>query len=144
MSYQLSGDDWVLKLPDTRIATGNPLSQNPLYLEYQAWLAEGNVPLQPDIAPGIAAIVQARIVREAQARLDGWAQSRGYDGILSACTYATSQIPRFAEDGQRAVALREQTWARLYEILDEVQAGTQPVPLSLAVIEADLPPLEDV
>ena len=82
-----------------------------------------------------------RFAAEAQARLDAWAQSRGYDGILSACTYATSQVPRFRAEGQRCVDLRDQTWARLYEILAEVEAGTRPVPLSLAEIEADLPAL---
>jgi hypothetical protein len=78
---------------------------------------------------------------DAQARLDAWAQSRGYDGILSACTYATSQVPRFQAEGQRCVDLRDQTWARLYEILAEVEAGTRPVPMSLAEIAADLPAL---
>ena len=82
-----------------------------------------------------------RFADEAQARLDRWAQSRGYDGILSACTYATSQVPQFQAEGQRCVDLRDQTWARLYEILAEVDAGTRPVPLSLAEIEADLPVL---
>ena len=82
-----------------------------------------------------------RFADEAQARLDRWAQSRGYDGILSACTYATSQVPRFQAEGQRCVDLRDQTWARLYEILAEVEAGTRPVPMSLAEIEGDLPAL---
>lgn len=82
-----------------------------------------------------------RFADEAQARLDRWAQSRGYDGILSACTYATSQVPRFQAEGQRCVDLRDQTWARLYEIMAEVEAGTRPVPMSLAEIEGDLPAL---
>ena len=82
-----------------------------------------------------------RFADEAQARLDRWAQSRGYDGILSACTYATSQVPRFQAEGKRCVDLRDQTWARLYEILAEVEAGTRPVPMSLAEIEGDLPAL---
>lgn len=82
-----------------------------------------------------------RFADAAQTRLDAWAQSRGYDGILSACTYATSQVPRFQAEGQRCVDLRDQTWARLYEILAEVEAGTRPVPLSLTEIEADLPVL---
>lgn len=34
-----------------------------------------------------------------------------------------------------------QTWARLYEILAEVEAGTRPVPMSLAEIERQLPDL---
>jgi len=108
---------------------------------YQAWLAAGNVPDPPEITPEAAEILQTRIATEAQARLDTWAQSRGYDGILSACTYATSQAPRFQAEGQRCVDLRDQTWARLYEILAEVEAGTRPVPMSLAEIEADLPAL---
>lgn len=82
-----------------------------------------------------------RFADEAQVRLDTFAKSRGYDGILSACTYATSRVPRFQADGQRCVDLRDQTWARLYEILAEVEAGTRPGPLSLAEIEADLPAL---
>ena len=82
-----------------------------------------------------------RFADEAQARLDTFAKSRGYDGILSACTYATSQVPRFRAEGQRCVALRDQTWARLYEILAEAEAGTRPVPMSLAEIEGDLPML---
>lgn len=141
MTYRLSHDNWVCKLPDTRFAVGNPASQNPLYLEYQAWLAAGNIPDPPEITPEAAEILQTRIATEAQSRLDTWAQSRGYDGILSACTYATSQIPRFQAEGQHCVDLRDQTWARLYEILAEVEAGTRPVPLSLADIEVDLPML---
>ena len=82
-----------------------------------------------------------RFADEAQVRLDTFAKSRGYDGILSACTDATSQVPRVQADGQRCVDLRDQTWARLYEILAEVEAGTRPGPLSLAEIEADLPAL---
>lgn len=50
MSYRLSQDNWVCKLPDTRFAIGNPASQDPLYLDYLAWLAAGNVPDPPDPA----------------------------------------------------------------------------------------------
>jgi hypothetical protein len=103
---------------------------------YVRWRAAGNTP----VAPSAASIIQ-HIVCQAQNRLDTWARSRGYDGILSACTYATSQVPRFQAEGQRCVDLRDQTWARLYEILAEVEAGTRPVPLSLTEIEADLPVL---
>jgi hypothetical protein len=33
------------------------------------------------------------------------------------------------------------TWARLYELLAEVQAGTRPMPTGFADIEPELPPL---
>lgn len=85
--------------------------------------------------------LQADIVRQTQARLDAFAQTRNYDGILSACTYASSSVPKFQIEGQYCVDMRDDTWARLYEMLAEVQAGTRPVPTSFADIEPELPTL---
>jgi hypothetical protein len=86
------------------------------------------------IADGVASLptvdVQALIVTATQARLDAWAQARGYDGILSACTYASSTVPKFAVEGQSAVNARDATWSALYTLLGEVQAGTKPMPAS--------------
>lgn len=89
-----------------------------------------------------AAQLQARFTTAIQARLDNWAKERNYDGILSACTYATSSVERFQTEGQLAVDMRDQTWASAYAILDQVLAGNRPMPASLADIEADLPALE--
>lgn len=83
---------------------------------------------------------EARYSAAVQARLDAFARERGYDGILSACTYATSTVPRFAADAARAVSLRDETWDSCYTILAEVQAGTRPVP-TLAELVAELPVL---
>ena len=76
-----------------------------------------------------------------QQRLDDFARTRGYDGILSACTYATSPTPRFAAEGQYCVEARDATWAKLYEMLDEVLAGTRPMPSGYADVEPELPAL---
>lgn len=86
--------------------------------------------------------IQAEIVASTQARLDAFARTRNYGGILSACTYATSPTAKFAAEGQRAVELRDATWATLYAILADVQAGRRPMPGGFADIEADLPVLE--
>ena len=85
--------------------------------------------------------IQAEIVAATQIRLDDFARSRGYDSCLSCCTYATSPTPRFAAEGQYCVAARDATWAKLYEMLDEVLAGTRPMPSGYADIEAELPVL---
>ena len=76
------------------------------------------------------------------ARLAGFAATRGHGSILSACTYATSAVPKFKSEGQYCVDARDMTWAKLYEMLAEVQAGTRPVPTGYADIEPELPALE--
>ena len=88
-----------------------------------------------------AAALQSQIVAATQSRLDTFAQTRNYDGILSACTYATSSIPKFAAEGQAAVNARDATWSALYALLSEVQAGTRPMPASFADVEPLLPVL---
>jgi len=85
--------------------------------------------------------VRAQIIDATQKRLDDFAHTRNYDGILSACTYATSAVPKFATEGQYCVEVRDTTWAALYDILEEVQAGTRPKPSGYADIEDDLPVL---
>ena len=86
-------------------------------------------------------MIRDSIVSAVQDRLDSFAHTRNYDGILSAATYATSTIPRFAVEGQYAVAARDATWARLYEILAEVESGVRPAPTGYSDIEGELPTL---
>ena len=85
--------------------------------------------------------LQTAIVAAVQSRLDTFAQTRNYDGILSAATYASSTVPKFAAEGQCAVNLRDNTWATLYTLLAEIQAGTRPVPTGYADFEPLLPAL---
>lgn len=86
--------------------------------------------------------IQNEVVAGTQQRLDDFAQTRGYDNIMSVCTYATSTRPKRAGEGQRAVELRDATWDTLYQMLAEVQAGTRPIPSGFADLEPDLPNLE--
>jgi hypothetical protein len=85
--------------------------------------------------------LQASVVEQTQARLDTFAATRNYAGILSLCTYATSTNAKFQAEGQYGVEARDETWAKLYEILAEVEAGTRPVPIGYAEIEPELPVL---
>lgn len=84
-------------------------------------------------------LIQDSIVEQTQNRLDAFARTRNYDGILSAATYATSTVPKFQAEGQYAVEARDSTWAKLYEILAEVEAGTRPAPTGYADVEPELP-----
>lgn len=89
-----------------------------------------------------AAILKEQITIETQNRLDAFARTRGYDGILSACTYATDTQPKFASEGQYCVQIRGATWAKLYEIMAEVETGTRAMPSGYLDIESELPLLE--
>ncbi len=104
----------------------------------QAWSV---VALTPAEIAAAQQALQDDIVAQTQARLDTFAQTRNYDGILSACTYATSTVATFQAEGQYCVEARDDTWSTLYTILAEVQAGTRPVPTGYADIEPDLPVL---
>lgn len=63
-----------------------------------------------------------------QMHLDTKARERNYDGILSACTYATSSIPKFAAEGQACATWRDAVWASCYQIMAEVEAGQRQPP----------------
>ena len=89
-----------------------------------------------------AQVLQQSIVDATQQRLDDFARTRNYDGILSLCTYATSAVPKFRAEGQYGVEARDATWAALYQIMAEVEAGTRPAPSGYADIEPELPVLE--
>lgn len=83
---------------------------------------------------------KARLSAVVQSYLDTKPQERNYDGILSACSYATSTNPKFAAEGQACVAWRDDVWASCYQMLADVQAGTRAIPTEAELI-AELPVL---
>ena len=85
-------------------------------------------------------IVVAQYTAGVQKYLDDFARTRNYDGILSAATYATSAVPKFKAEGQYAVEARDATWAKCYEVLAAVEAGSRPMP-TLEELLAELPVL---
>lgn len=101
--------------------------------------ATGRPILQDPPPPTIEQIV-AQYTAAVQKHLDDFARTRGYDGILSAATYATSQVQKFKDEGQYAVEARDATWAKCYEILAAVEAGSRPMP-TLDELLAELPVL---
>ena len=124
-----------------RIADGAHIPADPTNTDYQRyleWLSEGNTPLPVD--PPTPEQIVAQYTAVVQKRLDDFARTRGYDGILSACTYATSIVPKFEAEGQYAVEARDATWAKCYEVLAAVEAGSRPMP-TLDELLAELPVL---
>ena len=102
----------------------------------EIWIVED---MTSDEILAVDARIQRDIINTTQCRLDAFAQSRGYDGIMSACTYSDSSIPAFSTEGKYAVVARDTTWAALYTLLAEVEAGVKPKPTGYADVEAILP-----
>lgn len=88
-----------------------------------------------------AIAIRDEIVTRTQERLDAFAQSRGYDDVISACSYAVSDHPRYGVEGRYCVAAREQTWDALFAIMAQVEAGLRATPAGFADVEAELPTL---
>lgn len=138
--YQIVNDTSVKHLPSGAVFPVPAVES--FGFAYQAWLDAGNTPEPAPIdPPPTPERVQAEITARTQQRLDEFAQTRNYDGILSACTYATSTVAKFQSEGQYCVNARDATWARLYELLAEVHEGTRPMPSGYSDIEPELPAL---
>lgn len=90
--------------------------------------------------PAPAPIGVADYVAAVQVMLDSKARERNYDGILSACTYATSTVPKFQAEGQACVAWRDAVWAACYDAMALVESGAIPQP-TVAELVAMMPPL---
>lgn len=90
------------------------------------WYEKGKEPQKP--LEQVQAEIQSQFVNMIQERLDRFAQSRGYDNIMSVCTYSNSTTPRFKAEADRAIYLRDTTWSKCYEILEQVLAGERSIP----------------
>lgn len=67
------------------------------------------------------------------------AKAKGYDSIVSACSYAGAANP-FQTESQSFVAWRGAVWAKCYAVLDAVLTGTRNMPTPAEMI-AEMPVL---
>lgn len=122
--------------------TTHRIQEDTPQLDGDTWVAVWNIiPLTADEATAAAKSLQDVVISQVQQRLDDFARTRFYDNMLSACTYATSSVPRLKTEGQYCVDARDATWELLFGILNDVVAGTREMPRSFADIENELPAL---
>lgn len=85
--------------------------------------------------------VEWEIYGSVQSKLDEFASRKGYDNIMAACSYSVSTVQKFKDDAIHAISMRDQYWAKCYEIIDQLKGGNRPWPSSFPEVEAEFPPL---
>lgn len=85
--------------------------------------------------------IERMLISETQGKLDRFAQSRGYDSILAACSYGVDPDPTYQSEGQYCVAARSATWIALYQIINEIREGHRAQPQNYSDVEQFLPAL---
>lgn len=91
---------------------------------FLAWRAAGNAPREVGNAPEDQVDIRSATLQAVQGHLDSVASSRGYDGILSLCSYALDPTPQFSKEGRAGVAWRSAVWGAVYAYASGVEAGT--------------------
>lgn len=97
------------------------------YHTIQEWLALGNTPIPEFTAEELLAKTKQELTSAIQQHLDSTAQSKGYDNIISACSYA-SHVNQFQQEAIIFLQWRSDCWATAINILNGVQAGTREIP----------------
>lgn len=129
MNYRLTKyPDVVVREPDEIYIPRD----HRLWVEYEAWLAEGNTPT-PLPLPTFEEVLAA-VTPGVQAWMDGVVQQKGYDSVVSCATYATSGVAGFKADADAVVAWRDAVWTAAYAWRDGL--GGQ--------LPQELPSIEDV
>jgi|GEM_PF-4356145 len=103
-------------------------------------LDAGFVKAIPDdvaMIPDLDALSKVYFSRVQQA-LDAFAQTRGYDGIISAVSYAGSNDEQYAAEGAYCMALRDETWKKANNLAADMISGSIE-PMTYAAFLAELP-----
>lgn len=95
-------------------------------------------PIAIDPSPPTVEERQRALIDAVQRHMDAGAQARGYDGILSATSYATSTHPTFGPEGIAFRDWRDTVWAYCHQVRSEVEAGRRAMPEAEDLI-AELP-----
>jgi len=103
----------------------------------EGWVRDGDGWVPPPFS--IDKII-ASYTAAVQSRLDAFAKTKGYDGIFALCTYAASENAQFRQEGQRGVSLRDATWVKFYEVMEQVKSDQRELPTPDELL-AELPEL---
>ena len=140
MYYRVSNDGSILDYSRTKFHEDCVYTDKDIIV---AW--DGNAYIEgtepPEPAERVNARIQKQLTDTVQHVLDSKAQELNYDNCLSVCSYIDTGVAKFDAEGRAFRAWRSAVWAKSYEILAEIVAGTRANP-SEEELMAMLPELE--
>jgi hypothetical protein len=123
--YKLTNTANILRTADNAFIP--PDTANTDYQAYLAWVEAGNAP-EPADAPTPEQQIDSNKAA-IQTELDRQAQLKGYDTIISACSYAAQASGEpFQAEGAAFLKWRSDVWTQANAVLADVQAGARPMP----------------
>lgn len=96
-------------------------------------------PVEPS-AEEKQAQIQKEMTDKVQAYLDKEAQALGYDSCLSVCSYVSTGVQKFDDEGTAFREWRSKVWEKGYAIVAAVKAGERQIPTEEELF-AELPKL---
>ena len=125
---------------------------NKEYADLAVWCNANNATIEDKgeyyecvaIPPHVPTIeeIQKMLTDGVQAYMDSKVQERNYDNVHTCVgTYLYSPIDKFRKEAEAVRDWVSYVWEKCYAILDEVKAGTRPIP-TLEEVIAELPVLE--
>jgi hypothetical protein len=85
--------------------------------------------------------ISKEISTSLQQLLDHFAKTRGYDSMVSACSYKDSLVKKFATEAKHCIFIRDSAWSKFEEIMADAKAKKRPLPKNLEEIQKEMPSL---
>lgn len=76
--------------------------------------------------------------RAIQSSLETFVRTKGYDSVISCCSYSSSTDATFAAEAAYCIQLRDTTWRQFYTMWAQIEAGARTAP-TLDALLAELP-----
>lgn len=126
------------------------LDDNNFVVTVNNWEHAVGIPCEPDTPLGYQwtgtafvrplSDIKQELLAAVQQHLDATVRTRGYDSMLSCCSYVSSTDPTFSAEALDAAAWRDAVWRYCYDVEADFTAGTRPVPTPEELI-SELPAL---
>ena len=130
-SYRAVNDNYVAQAGE--VLFSNYATVDQLNVAFSAYNSGTPIPTPAEI--------QKTLTDAVQSHMDTTAQSKGYDNLIAAITYADEpSVPAFQADGLAFRSWRSLVWAYCYSVFAAVVAGTQTMP-TVTELLAELPAL---